>query len=57
MLLESFIYCGLYLGVHWLHPLLQFALMFQMNTRNWNVLCWNIRGLNAIDKHVWFEIK
>ena len=22
-----------------------------MNTRNWNVLCWNIRGLNASDKH------
>jgi hypothetical protein len=42
---------GLYLGVHWLHHLLEFALLFQMNTRNWNILCWSIRGLNAIDKH------
>jgi exonuclease III len=22
-----------------------------MNNRNWNILCWNIRGLNATDKH------
>ena len=22
-----------------------------MNNRNWNILCWNIRGLNASDKH------
>jgi len=22
-----------------------------MNIRNWNVLCWNIRGLNAEEKH------
>ena len=22
-----------------------------MNTQNWNVLCWNIRGLNATEKH------
>jgi exonuclease III len=22
-----------------------------MNIRNWNILCWNIRGLNASDKH------
>jgi hypothetical protein len=22
-----------------------------MNNRNWTILCWNIRGLNAVDKH------
>jgi len=22
-----------------------------MNNRNWNILCWNIRGLNASYKH------
>ena len=22
-----------------------------MNTRNWSILCWNVRGLNACEKH------
>ena len=22
-----------------------------MNNRNWTILCWNIRGLNATEKH------
>jgi exonuclease III len=22
-----------------------------MNNRNWNILCWNIRGLNAVEKY------
>ena len=25
--------------------------VFSMNSRNWIVLCWNIRGLNASEKH------
>ena len=27
------------------------AVHVSMNIRNWNILCWNIRGLNATDKH------
>ena len=26
-------------------------MFIMINSRNWNILCWNITGLNVVDKH------
>lgn len=48
------------LGTAWIIPacyLSLFKTSCQMNSamRNWNVLCWNVRGLNSDDK--WLAIR
>jgi exonuclease III len=43
--------CWFFLRVGLVPALAPFQILLQMNNRNWNILYWNIRGLNAVDKH------